>query len=246
MYALNGLDRPRQLDLPRQRAVKGGPAYADGILYFGDYAGPRLRPQRGHRPPDLGREHQRRPLRLRHRATSTRPRRSPSAASTWATPTAASTRSPPRTGQLAWATATGAYVYASPAVADVPGLGPTVYIGSYDGNFYAFNAHSGSVRWRIRPAGKISGSATIVDSVVYYSDLGTKHDGLDVRTGQQVFSLPRRRLQPGVADDKRDLPGRLQRDLPAASARPCTPADARAPRSRTAQDDVASMATPRR
>src|SRR5204862_5289239 len=37
-----------------------------------------------------------------------------------------------RTGTLAWATSTGAYVYASPAVADLPALGPTVYIGSYE------------------------------------------------------------------------------------------------------------------
>ena len=39
-----------------------------------------------------------------------------------------------RTGQLAWATGTGAYVYSSAAVADPPGLGPTVYVGSYDGD----------------------------------------------------------------------------------------------------------------
>ena len=62
-----------------------------------------------------------------------------------------------RTGQLAWATGTGAYVYASPAVEDTPGLGPTVYIGSYDGNMYAFNAQSGAVRWTHNAGGKISG-----------------------------------------------------------------------------------------
>ena len=52
-----------------------------------------------------------------------------------------------RNGALAWATGTGAYVYASAAVADPKGLGPTVYVGSYDGNLYAFNAQSGAVRW---------------------------------------------------------------------------------------------------
>ncbi len=40
-------------------------------------------------------------------------------------------------GKLDWAVQTGAYVYASPAVTNAPGLGPTVYVGSYDGDFYA-------------------------------------------------------------------------------------------------------------
>jgi outer membrane protein assembly factor BamB len=107
-----------------------------------------------------------------------------------------------KTGQLAWATGTGAYVYASPAVADVPGLGPTVYLGSYDGNFYAFNAQSGAIRWRHPAGGKISGSATIVGNVIYYSDLGTKTTaGLNVRTGRQVFSFPDGAFNPVVADN---------------------------------------------
>ena len=45
-----------------------------------------------------------------------------------------------RTGKLAWARSTGNYVYASPSVADVSGLGPTVYVGSYDGTFNAYDA----------------------------------------------------------------------------------------------------------
>lgn len=107
-----------------------------------------------------------------------------------------------KTGQLAWATSTGAYVYASPAVQDTPGLGPTVYLGSYDGNFYAFNAQSGAIRWKHPAGGKISGSATIVGNVVYYSDLGTKTTaGLNVRTGHQVFSFPDGAFNPVVCDD---------------------------------------------
>ncbi len=98
--------------------------------------------------------------------------------------------------------ATGAYVYASAAVDDTPGLGPTVYVGSYDGNFYAFNAQSGAVRWTHSAGGKISGSATIVGNVVYYSDLGTKTTtGLDTRTGRQVFSFPDGAFSPVIADD---------------------------------------------
>ena len=48
-------------------------------------------------------------------------------------------------GKLAWTKGTGSYVYASPAVAQVPGGKPTVYFGSYDGKFYALDARSGKV-----------------------------------------------------------------------------------------------------
>ena len=94
------------------------------------------------------------------------------------------------------------YVYASPAVADVPGVGPTVYEGSYDGNFYAFNAQSGAIRWRHRAGGRISGSATVVGSIVYFSNLGAKDTiGLSARTGHQVFGFPDGAFNPVVCDD---------------------------------------------
>jgi outer membrane protein assembly factor BamB len=106
-----------------------------------------------------------------------------------------------RTGALAWATGTGAYVYASAAVADPPGLGPTVYVGSYDGNMYAFDARSGAIRWTHPAGGKISGSATVVGRVLYYSDLGSKTTaGLNVVTGKPVFSFPDGAFNPVVAD----------------------------------------------
>ena len=54
-----------------------------------------------------------------------------------------------------WATGTGAYVYASAGGGqDTPGLGPTVYVGSYDGNFYAFNAHPAPFGGAIRRAAR--------------------------------------------------------------------------------------------
>jgi outer membrane protein assembly factor BamB len=53
---------------------------------------------------------------------------------------------------------------------------------------YAFNARSGAIRWKHYSRGRISGSATILGGIVYYSDLGTKKTtGLDARTGKQVF-----------------------------------------------------------
>ena len=181
-------------------AVKGGPAIANGMLFFGDYAGRAyaLNAFNGHQ---VWASAPAAPTSASARATSTRPPRSRSAGCTWATPTGACTRSPHATGQLAWATSTGAYVYSSPAVADIPRLGPTVYIGSYDGNFYAFNAQSGAVRWKHAAGGRISGSPTIVGNVVYYSDLGSKTTaGLDLRTGHQVFSFSDGAFNPVIAD----------------------------------------------
>jgi outer membrane protein assembly factor BamB len=181
-------------------AIKGGPALVDGVLYFGDYAGRAyaLQASDGRQVWAVG---------------TTGARFGFGSGQFYSSPAVAFGRVylgstdgrvysfGARNGALAWATATGAFVYASPAVSDVPGLGPTVYIGSYDGNMYAFNAQSGTVRWRHPAGGKISGSATIVGNVVYYSDLGTKTSaGLNARTGQQVFSFPDGAFNAVIAD----------------------------------------------
>lgn len=180
-------------------AVKGGVSYANGILYFADYNGRAYAVRRdGHQVwavttngADLGF----------------------GSGNFYSTPAVAFGRVyigntdgrvysfAAATGQLAWATSTGAYVYSSPAVADVPGLGPTVYIGSYDGHLYAFNARSGAVRWAHNAGGRISGAPTIVGNVVYYSNLGAKTTtGLNVRTGRVVFSFPAGSFNPIIAD----------------------------------------------
>ncbi len=104
-------------------------------------------------------------------------------------------------GSLDWAYQTGAYVYASPAVTNAPGLGPTVYEGSYDGNLYAINARTGQVRWQHRADGKISGSATIIGKVLYYSDLGSySTTGLNTTTGKVVYSIRQGAFDPGISD----------------------------------------------
>jgi outer membrane protein assembly factor BamB len=181
-------------------AVKGGPALANGRLYFGDYAGRAYAVNAG-----TGR---------RIWAVNT------SGAdfgfgsgNFYSTPAVAFGRVymgntdgrvysfAARTGQLAWATSTGAYVYASPAVADVPGIGPTVYIGSYDGRFYAFDARSGAIRWSHPVGARISGSATVLGGVVYFSVLGTRSTiGLDGRTGRTVFLFHDGAFNPVVCD----------------------------------------------
>jgi outer membrane protein assembly factor BamB len=105
------------------------------------------------------------------------------------------------TGRLDWAVQTGDYVYASPAVTNAPGLGPTIYLGSYDGSFYALNARSGSVDWKYNAGGKISGSATIIGNIVYFSDLGEHRTyGLGISTGRVVFELDTGAFDPAISD----------------------------------------------
>ncbi len=181
-------------------AIKGGPALVGGVLYFGDYAGRAyaIRARDGHQLWAVG---------------TNGARFGFGSGQFYSTPAVAFGRVymgntdgrvysfGARNGALAWATGTGAYVYASPAVADVPGLGPTVYIGSYDGNLYAFNAQSGAVRWSHPAGGKISGAATVLGNVVYYSDLATKTTaGVDAVTGATVFTFPDGAFTPVIAD----------------------------------------------
>ena len=104
-------------------------------------------------------------------------------------------------GRLLWDTTTSAYVYSSAAVANVPGLGPTVYVGSYDGDFYALNAFTGGVRWRHASGSPISGSGTIIGHIIYYSLLRVKDTlGLDLRTGRVVFRFPDGEFASVIAD----------------------------------------------
>ncbi len=200
VYALRASDGHTLWTYAASGAVKGGPAYANGNLYFGDYGGKvhAVRASDGHEVWSVG---------------TNGARFGFGSGSFYSTPAVAFGRVylgntdgrvysfAAGNGQLAWATGTGAYVYASPAVADTPGLGPTVYVGSYDGNFYAFDARSGSVRWRFPAGAKISGSATIVNDVVYFSDLGARNTiGLNVRNGHRVFFWPDGAFNPVVAD----------------------------------------------
>jgi outer membrane protein assembly factor BamB len=200
IYALRARDGHQYWSYQASAAIKGGPALANGILYFGDYAGRAyaVNADTGHQV---------------WAVSTSGARFGFGSGEFYSSPAVAFGRVymgntdgrvysfAARTGQLAWATGTGAYVYASPAVANTPGLGPTVYIGSYDGNMYAFDARAGAVRWTHNAGAKISGAATIVGNVLYFSVLGAKNTlGLDVRTGRQVFFFPDGAFNPVIAD----------------------------------------------
>ena len=80
---------------------------------------------------------------------------------------------------------------------------PTVYFGSYDGDFYAVDARNGKVRWKHHDGGKISGSATVVGDIVYFSNLGKKDTtGLGARTGREVFHMGRGAFNPVISDGR--------------------------------------------
>jgi hypothetical protein len=89
-------------------------------------------------------------------------------------------------------------------VASVPGAGPTVYIGSYDGRLYAFDARSGRVRWAHNAGGKISGSPVLVGDLVFYSNLAARSSAaLGAVTGKLVWSTGRGAFNPLISDGKR-------------------------------------------
>jgi outer membrane protein assembly factor BamB len=181
-------------------AVKGGLALADGKLYFGTYGGQVYAISQS-----TGRQ-------VWHAGTSGA-HFGLSAGNFYATPAVAFGRVyigntdgnmysfSAASGKLAWRRGTGSYVYASPAVAQVPGGRPTVYFGSYDGTFYALDARSGATRWTFRDGGKISGAASIIGGIVYYSNWGKRNtSALGARTGRRVWTSARGAFNPVVSD----------------------------------------------
>src|SRR5918995_2408884 len=183
-------------------AVKGGLALADGRLYFGDYGGRAyaIRESNGASV---------------WRASTSGGRFGLGSGNFYSTPAVAYGRVymgntdgrvysfAASSGKLAWSKSTGGYVYASPAVAQVPGGRPLVYAGSYSGRFFAFDARSGAVRWSRGGNGRISGGATVIGDIVYFADLGNKRTiGLGARTGRKLFTHERGSYNPVVSDGR--------------------------------------------
>ena len=182
--------------------VKAAPAYYKGRIYFGDYAGQMtaLRARDG---------------KLAWRA-GTSGRSFGRAGNFYSTPAVAYGRVyagntdgrvysfAASTGRLAWTRSLGSYVYAAPAVAKVKGLAPAVYIGDYSGGFYALAAQSGRVMWRHQGGSKISGAATVIGHIVYFSSLAARSTtGLSARTGRVLWRFNRGGFNPAISDGKR-------------------------------------------
>jgi outer membrane protein assembly factor BamB len=200
VYSMGARDGRVRWRFQADGAVKGGLALADGKLYFGDYGG-RVYAIRQ----DSGRQV--------WRASTSGGRFGFGSGNFYSTPAVAYGRVyigntdgrmysfSAASGRLAWSRSTGGYVYASPAVAQVPGGSPLVYAGSYSGRFFAFDARSGNVRWSRGGHGRISGGATVIGDIVYFADLGNKKTiGLGARTGRKVFEHERGSYNPVVSD----------------------------------------------
>ncbi len=204
VYALRAGDGSVVWRYKAAGAVKGALALADGRLYFGDYGGRvhAIRQTSGKRVWSV---------------TTHGAKFGTGSGQFYASPAVAYGRVyigntdsnvysfSAATGKLAWRTGTKGYVYASAAVAQVPGGKPTVYLGSYDSRFYALDARTGKVRWKHKAPGRISGAATVVGDIVYFGDLHSRSTtGLGARTGRKVFRFSRGGFNP-VVSDGRDL-----------------------------------------
>jgi outer membrane protein assembly factor BamB len=105
-----------------------------------------------------------------------------------------STPSPPGTEERF---GTGGYVYASTAV-----WRGVVLVGSYDHTFYAINGATGRMRWAFDAGGKISGAASVIDGIVYFSTLDPhKTYALNAATGRLIETWGDGEYSPAVAAD---------------------------------------------
>jgi outer membrane protein assembly factor BamB len=202
VYALRAGDGSIAWRYKAAGAVKGALALSEGKLYFGDYGGRvhAIRQSSGKKVWSV---------------TTHGARFGTSSGQFYASAAVASGRGyigntdsnvysfAASSGKLAWRTGTGGYVYASAAVAQVPGGKPTVYVGSYDSRFYALDAKTGKIRWKRRAPGRISGAATVVGDIVYYGDLQSRTTtGLGARTGRTVFRFGRGGFNPVISDGR--------------------------------------------
>jgi outer membrane protein assembly factor BamB len=107
-------------------------------------------------------------------------------------------------GHPAWRFTASNDIYSSPAVGDVPGTGPTVFIGSYNHQLYALDAADGRKRWSYDVGGQIPGSPTVVGTTVYTSSFQTQTTvGLDAGNGKPVWKWGSAGYEPMVTDGGR-------------------------------------------
>jgi outer membrane protein assembly factor BamB len=200
LYSMSAETGATQWRFHANGAIKGGPALADGKLYFGTYGGAVYAVDQ-----KSGRQV--------WRTGTSGANFGLTSGNFYATPAVAYGRVfigntdgnmysfGAEEGKLAWRRGTGSYVYASPAVAHVRGSEPTVYFGSYDGTFYALDARSGKTRWTYRDGGKISGGASVVGDIVYYSNWGERNTtGLWAKSGDVAWRNGAGAFNPAVSD----------------------------------------------
>jgi outer membrane protein assembly factor BamB len=176
--------------------IKASPSSHEGVVYVGDYSGGihAVSARNGHRLWDF------------HAPTDAGFYSSPAIAfgHVYEASSSGTLFALDMAGHQDWSFQTGDDVYGSPAVGAVKGLGPTVYIGSYDHNLYALDARSGKRRWKYDVGGQIPGGPTLVGNTVYTSSFETsKTTGLDASTGKPVFTWGSAGYEPLISDGRR-------------------------------------------
>lgn len=76
------------------------------------------------------------------------------------------------------------FYLSSPAV-----VGGTVYFGSGDGNVYAVDAESGSLRWKYKTGDVVHSSPAVSNGVVYAGSWDTYFYALDASSGQLIWKF---------------------------------------------------------
>ena len=66
-------------------------------------------------------------------------------------------------------------------------LSDTVVVGGGDGQVYAFNAKSGSVRWKVHTEGRVRSSPAISDGVVYAGSFDGSLYAIDFNSGKVIW-----------------------------------------------------------
>jgi outer membrane protein assembly factor BamB len=116
-----------------------------------------------------------------------------------------------KTGKLLWARPLGTYIYGAAAV-----YNRKVFVGTYDGKFYALDAATGDVRWQIDAHGAVHAAATVMNGLVYYavcSSCGSAASrsvargpdatyAVRARDGTQVWRFPAGKYANPVIADK--------------------------------------------
>jgi outer membrane protein assembly factor BamB len=118
-----------------------------------------------------------------------------------------------KSGRLLWARPLGSYIYGAAAV-----YRRKVFVGTYDGKFFALDAATGDTVWEIAANGAVHSAPTVMGGLVYYaicSTCGSEAQravargpdstyAVRARDGQRVWRFAAGKYaNPVVADDER-------------------------------------------
>ncbi len=110
--------------------------------------------------------------------------------------------------RVKWRFHTGGSVVASPVV-----VGGSVYIGSTDGNLYAIDRDTGTLRWKFATKGRVVSTAAVADGVVYFGSYDSYFYAVDTQSGKLKWKFK-------TAGERRFAGTHLHGSEPAAESMP--------------------------